>query len=209
VSFANTLQFVGGHIPMGSNWQDCIVTLIDLIDVKKKAQQGIASQLMVKFHSIVAQERSNLKATAHVYVWNDSVLLLSYVNENNSSFEAAMKDADNLKRRVDELERSYAIAVKGQTFPQVSNAATKAKGPSVTVIRASSWAMANVFEIERVLAKKFKKPWYVDSWIAKRIHTSEKCLKEPMPMLPKKQERSVYLFDGYLYTKGSKSVSRP
>jgi hypothetical protein len=84
VSFANTLQFVGGHIPMGSNWQDRIVTLIDHIDVKKKAQQGIASQLMVKFHGIVAQERSNLKATA-IPLASDGKSSIALKNGNSRS----------------------------------------------------------------------------------------------------------------------------
>src|SRR5580700_6379769 len=102
---------------MGKDWQDCIVTLIDLQGVKAMAEQGIASKLMLKFHNIVIKERDSLNITAHAYVWNDSVLLLSYVNEDDSSFESAMKDADKLKRRVDVIVRSYAIAVKGQTFP--------------------------------------------------------------------------------------------
>ena len=74
---------------MGKDWQDCIVTLIDLVGVKAMAQQGIASKLMLKFHNIVVKERGNLNATAHAYVRNDSVLLLSYVNENSTSFEGA------------------------------------------------------------------------------------------------------------------------
>jgi hypothetical protein len=182
---------------MGKDWQDCIVTLIDLVGIKAKTQQGIASSLMLEFHNIVTKERSNLNVTAHAYVWNDSVLLLSYVNENSSSFEGAMKDADKLKRRVDTIEPSYAIAVKGQTFPPVS-AATRAKSPSVTVIRASSWAMANVFEIEKKLGK-LQKPWYVDSWIKNKIHTSQQFQKESMTMFPSKQKRTIYVFDGYLW----------
>jgi hypothetical protein len=185
---------------MGKDWQDCIVTLIDLVGVKARAQQGIASKLMLKFHNIVVKERGSLNATAHAYVWNDSVLLLSYVNENSSSFESAMKDADKLKRRVDTIERSYAIAVKGQTFPPVSDSATHVKSPSVTVIRASSWAMANVFEIEKTLGK-LKKPWYVDSWIKNKIHTSQQSQKESMTMFPSKQKRTIYVFDGYLWAK--------
>jgi len=41
------------------------------------------------------------------------VLLLSYVDESNSSYEGAMRDADRLKRRVDMIQSSFAIAVKG------------------------------------------------------------------------------------------------
>lgn len=183
---------------MGKDWQDCIVTLIDLQGVKAMAEQGIASKLMLKFHNIVIKERDSLNATAHAYVWNDSVLLLSYVNEDDSSFESAMKDADKLKRRVDVIVRSYAIAVKGQTFPPVNDAATHKKSPSVTVIRASSWAMANVFEIEKKLGN-LKKPWYVDGWIKNRITTSQKFQKESMTMFPSKKKRPIYVFDGYLW----------
>jgi hypothetical protein len=182
---------------MGKDWQDCIVTLIDLVGIKAKTQQGIASSLMLEFHNIVTKERSNLNVTAHAYVWNDSVLLLSYVNENSSSFESAMKDADKLKRRVDMIAPSYAIAVKGKTFPSVS-ATTFANCPSVTVIRASSWAMANVFEVEKQLGK-LKKPWYVDSWIKNKIHTSQQFQKESVEMFPSKKKRSIFVFDGYLW----------
>ena len=187
---------------MGKDWQDCIVTLIDLVGVKKKADQGIGSKLMLELHKIVMYERGNLHAIKHIYVWNDSVLLLSYVSESASSFEGAMKDADKLKQQVDMLDFgycSYAIAVKGQTFPSVGNGATHVESPSLTVIKASSWAMANVFEIERTLGKKLKKPWYVDDWIMENIHTSEKFQKRSMPMLPENSKRTIYVFDGYLW----------
>jgi hypothetical protein len=183
---------------MGKDWQDCIVTLIDLVGVRAKAPQGIASALMRKFHNVVVKERGSLNATASAYVWNDSVLLLSYVNDNSSSFEGAMKDADKLKRRVDTVERSYAIAVKGQTFPPVNDPATHMKSPSITVIRASSWAMANVFEIEKKLGK-LKKSWYVDGWIKNRISTSQRFQKESMTMFPLKQKRPIYVFEDYLW----------
>jgi hypothetical protein len=184
---------------MGKDWKDCIVTLIDLVGVKGKAQQGIGSKLMLDLHKMVIKERGKLEATAHAYVWNDSVLLLSYVNESALSFESAMKDADKLKQRVDTLDCSYAIAVKGQTFPSVSSGGTRAKRPSLTVIRASSWAMANVFEIERTLGRELKKPWYVDDWIRENIHTSQKFQKRSIPMFPKNEQRTIYVFDGYLW----------
>ena len=192
---------------MGKDWQDCIVTLIDLVGVKEMAQQGIGSEVMLKLHKIVMQEKGNLHATKHVYAWNDSVLLLSYVDEGAALFESAMREADKLKRLVDTLASSYAmpcsyaIAVKGRIFPSASNGATHANGPSITVIKASSWAMANVFEIERTLGKEMKKPWYVDGWIKENIHTSQKSEVRSIRMLPKNKKRPVYVFDGYLWKK--------
>jgi hypothetical protein len=39
---------------MGKEWRDFIVTLIDLFDVKKLSQSGIASQIMRSFHTLIA-----------------------------------------------------------------------------------------------------------------------------------------------------------
>ena len=184
---------------MGQEWHDCIVTLIDLVGIRKLTRYGDASKVMRKFHKLVTQEKSALRSVAHAYAWNDSVLLLSYVDGHNASFEAAIRDADRLKRRVDQLTKSYAIAVKGKTFPpvQVGDEAVKVSG--VTVIRASSWAMANCFEIEKSISSKLQNPWYIDGRIKERIRTCGKFQKEMVRLLPSKRPRSVYVFDGYLW----------
>jgi len=103
-----------------SRWRDCIVVLMDLIATKKRAQEGnrAASASMRSFHQLVRREMTaGLCALDHAYVWNDSVLLLAYVDDRPRAYEAAIHAADDLKRRVDATARCYAIAVKGRAFP--------------------------------------------------------------------------------------------
>lgn len=185
---------------MGREWRDCIVTMIDLVGIKKSAQLGTTgSSLMRRLHNLVVQElKIGLPSVAHAYTWNDSVLLLSYLDTENSSFEAALRDADKLKMRIDCLRPSYAIAVKGQTFPQIHQSATVSQTPRFTIIEASSWAMANCFEIEKSI-EKLRKPWYVDGRIAGRIRTNQKFLKEKVGLFPSRARRNVYVYDGYLW----------
>ena len=98
---------------MGLDWRDCIFTFIDLPGVKKLApSDGAGSKLMRQLHRLAAKEVPRLATVAQAYVWNDSVLLLSFVDKRASSVVAAMKDADRFKRQVDNLKKSYAVAVK-------------------------------------------------------------------------------------------------
>ena len=183
---------------MEQEWRDCIVTLIDVIGVKQHTQHGAGSSLMRKLHALVIRSKSDLPAVAHAYAWNDSVLLLSYVDRQNASFEAAIRDADKLKRQIDKVAKSYAIAVKGLAFPSAQSGDKTAHASGVTVIEASSWAMANCFEIEKVL-KLLKKPWYIDERIAKRLCTCQTFETKMVTLLPSNQPRAVHVFDGYLW----------
>jgi hypothetical protein len=184
---------------MGQPWRDCIVTLIDLVGIRKLTQRGDASKLMRELHKLVLQEKNALRSVTHAYAWNDSVLLMCYVDGHDASFEEAIRDADRLKHRVDQLANSYAIAVKGQTFPPVRGGYKAGKVPGVTVIRASSWAMANCFEIEKRISSKLRKPWYIDGRIKERIRTCQTFQTETVPLLPMNRPRTVYVFDGYLW----------
>ena len=65
---------------MGKEWRDCIVILIDLIDVRKLSQSGKASEIMHSFHELIAQHMLSLASISNAYAWNDSVLLLSYLD---------------------------------------------------------------------------------------------------------------------------------
>lgn len=184
---------------MGEEWRDCVVTLIDLVGVKALAKSGEASKLMREFHRLVTDEKSAIPAIENAYLFNDSALLLSYVDGGSASFESAIRDAYKLKRRVDKLTNSYAIAVKGQAFPPVKSGAEAAKVSGVTFIRTSSWAMANCFKIEETI-KKIKKPWALDTWIITKIRTDRPCSRKvALPLLPSNQRRNGHLFDGYLW----------
>lgn len=186
---------------MGAEWRDCIVTMIDLPGVKRPAKKPSAgSDLMRRFHTLVVTELSeHFLSVAHAYTWNDSVLLLSYVNGDKASFVAAMRDAERLKRRVDQLQKSYAVAVKGRTFP-VAQAGSQAPA-RVTVIEASSWAMANCFEIEKKLGG-LRASWYVDGRIARRIGSTQPSQQRKVQLFPSGHPRVVHAYKGYLWAEG-------
>ncbi len=185
---------------MGELWPDCIVTLIDLAGMKRGARSGEASKLMRRFHRLVTNQKASLPAISYIYLFNDSALLLAYVDGSDASFEDAARQADKLKRRVDRLTKSYAISVKGQAFPSVQDAAEASGNSSVTFVRASSWAMANCFEIEKKVPKEQHSPWALDEWIAERIQADRPCSRRiALPMLPSGKRRNIHLFDGCLW----------
>jgi len=180
-----------------SDWRDCIVILIDLIGVKRLASKGNsrASDLMRCFHEAVRQEmRTGLTSLDHAYVWNDAVLLLAYADDRSGALQESLRDAARLKRRVDIVAQSYAIAVKGQVFPRPSRHIDH--DTRVTVIRASSYAMANCFEIEaEVKRKKLRKAWYVDERIVNELHmNAEESIT--VELLPSSKGRKIYMYSG-------------
>ena len=107
---------------MGIDWQDCIVTYLDLVDAKRDASTGQASKRMQRFHRLVVRELKDrsLPSIVHTYTWNDSALVVSKVDKSQRSYGQALKDLHGLKTAIDNLDTlcpSFAIAVKGQTFP--------------------------------------------------------------------------------------------
>lgn len=182
-----------------SRWSDCIVVLMDLNGVKKRALAGdsAASASMRAFHQLVCREMAGgLRSLDHAYVWNDSVLLLAYVDSRPRAYEKAIHAADCLKRKVDATNRCYAIAVKGRAFPSRS----KVQDSRVTVIRASSYAMANCFEIEeKAKANKLRSAWYIDVRIARKVRQAKASKWIVVAMLPSGRNRRVYVHDEYLW----------
>ena len=193
-------------------WPDCVVILIDIPGIKKLAREGNseASLLMMKFHKLVQNElrqSKDLRNIKHAYVWNDSVALLSR-DGAQVPFRAFLRDADGLKRKIDSFlaERgycpAYGIAVKGQAFPSQGQSNVNMK--RVTVLRTSSYAMANCFEIENVVRQKIKKkviekkPWYIDERLAEYIPLQSSG-ELPVNLLPSNQKRKIHLIDGYLF----------
>src|SRR5580704_2372254 len=125
------------------SWRDCIVIYFDLVGTKKlAAAPPSGSVAMRSLHALVSKAVSNgFKAIDHVYLWNDSVLLFAYVD--NKSYGRVMRAADDLKRVVDGHIPCYAIAAKGQAFPALD--LSLASSERITVLQASSFAMANCF----------------------------------------------------------------
>src|SRR5712671_2249344 len=105
---------------------------------------------------MVRKEMSTgLSSLEHAYVWNDAVLLLAYVNGDSDTTERIMRDAARLKQRVGTIKQCYAIAVKGQSFPTNEGPNRRERVHArVTVLRASSYAMANRFQIEIAVKKR-------------------------------------------------------
>lgn len=188
-----------------SGWQDCIVTLVDLVGVKKRINHGPlkASTLMRQFHALVVEKmRADMPSIEHAYAWNDAVLLLAYLRGRAEAKQAVLRDIDVLKREIDKLGDSYAIAVQGQSFPETSVHARElphAKDQRVTILRVSSYAMANCFAIETELGRNTRKPWYVDQRIARQLSTRQKYHTKPMVFLPQKKKRDVFIYEGYLW----------
>lgn len=180
-------------------WRDCLVVLMDLIGVKKRAIEGDtgASALMRSFHELVHQEMvGGLRSLDHAYIWNDSVLLFAYVKKTSLAYERILRAADELKRKVDTVAPSYAIAVKGRAFPSHANSDPR----RVTVIKASSYAMANCFEIEVEAKKKeLRSAWYVDVRIARHVPAARAAEWVAVPLLPRGKRRRVYRHAGSMW----------
>lgn len=73
---------------MSSDWSPCIVTMLDLAGTKSLAPSGKGSSALISMHrQAVAKINHGLPLTSHGYVWNDSVLLLSYMNEPGWTYQ--------------------------------------------------------------------------------------------------------------------------
>ena len=190
-----------------SDWRHCIVSLIDVIDLKSLASRGDgkASAMMREMHNVAYGYATHvMKEHAHAYLWNDSALLLAYVDQDLHQAQRVLIEVDELKKRIDAISQSYAISVKGKAFPDLDP--WRAPGfdgqiadqPRAMVIKASSFAMANCFLIEETLGRKLKKPWAVDSRIARCIRTPQKYIVRTMQLLPN-ERRQVRLYSSYLW----------
>ncbi len=187
-----------------ADWEHCIVSFLDLIDIKELIKKGdsLASSKMRKFHKFV-QKNAYDKLPYHqkIYVWNDSILFLSFTGPGHSRFEPIMRELDTFKSLIDKLWKSYAISVKGKSFPSPENQ-SDTEGKFIYLM-ASSYAFTNCFAIESV-GKKIKglKPsWYVDSRIGKYIKTPTKFKKKKINMQPSGRGRYVYMYNDYLWNR--------
>ena len=180
---------------MGIDWQECIVTFFDLVDAKRDASTGQASKRMRRFHRLVVRELKDrsLPSIVHTYTWNDSALVVSKVDKSPGSYGQALRDLHGFKKAIDNLDTlcpSFAIAVKGQTFPLNEPGANL----RATILQTSSWAMGNCFIIEKVL-KQERADWYVDTRIVRKVQgLGTEFQKKKVRMLPTNRERTVFLY---------------
>lgn len=189
-----------------TQWRNCVVTLIDVIGIKELTLDGTsrATDLMRKLHRITeARMNHGMSAHAHAYLWNDSVLLLGYLDRTTES--TLLREANSLKETIEqEVNKCYAISVKGQAFPnpELPSAAVSsgqiAEQPRSIVIKASSFAFANCFQIEAILGPRYKTDWYVDGRLKSAIEKKPHAV-DSVELLPGGEAREVLMFNGSLY----------
>ena len=183
-------------------YKECIVSYIDLIDLKKTINNpNHAVEIMGQVHQTVYSQISNdMPLHSYAYSWNDSVLLLAYINNRSSDFNGIIKEVVDLKRKIDQVRSCYTICMKGLVFPspfQYAGAvydSPQPEQPRHVFIKASSIAFANCIEIEKCLGK-FRKAWYIDESIAKELNSSNPCLHKKIKLLPNNEEKIIYMFD--------------
>jgi len=201
--------------------RDCIVTVLDLPDIKelsgKQMQNGStpATKFMTAMRGFAESEMANMiQEHEQAYVWTDSILLLAFLDSPSKTCESVLKEADCIKLRLDKKlktsgyhKRTFATAVKGQTFPGLSTAQ-----PRVVVLQASGYAMANCFEIPKQFrssknstkTRTISYEWYLDSRIHKSVKStsgiSEAKASKKIQLLPRRvKPRLVYAYGGYLF----------
>jgi hypothetical protein len=185
-------------------WRDCVVIYIDLIDLKKRLRNPTAGSLLMRsFHELVVDEMERgLASLNHAYVWNDSTLLLAFVDNSSVAYQACLQDAETLKRRVDSIGKSYAIAVKGKAFPRLRD--SKRNGGTIkkrrtTILKTSSYAMANCFVIEDAV-RNLRSVWYLDERIARHLKEVKPNGSIRLKLLPEYKHRNVFYYDRYLWS---------
>ena len=153
---------------MTSDWKDCVVTMIDIVGTKRLAVsgKGLASTQMRKLHSLTKQFMTvSAPNHHHAYAWNDSVLLLAYAPIGPGTARGILAEAEQLKNKIDsELScKSYAVCVRGQTFPERTKQSDTASCTNrCTILQTSSFAMANCFTIEKELSR-YRAEWYIQN----------------------------------------------
>ena len=184
---------------MSAKWRDCIVAAFDLIGIKDLAPGGAGSLIMQRLHQVVqdAIVDGRLHSIRRAYAWNDSVLLLAQVKNNQHGYELALRDLDKLRKHIDYVGKSYVVVVKGRLFPAPENGGTSEDGRFV-FIEASSYAMANCLEIIPRHFTDIQHTWYIDGRITDRFSegrlapfAAHRCIK----LLPSNNARRVYAYD--------------
>ena len=108
-----------------------MVAVFDLVGIKELAPDGDASKQMRQLHDLVmhATTGNRFDYIARAYTWNDSVLLLAYVDDHQHGYASAMRDFYNLKDCIDDVSESYGVVVKGRSFPSPKRAVYVAAWP--------------------------------------------------------------------------------
>ena len=179
----------------------CIVTLIDMIGIRSLLNQGDSAAVatMRQMHSKIPKSAGAFSSDTEICFWNDSVLIHSLVEESDSSFVSAMRPIAALKFAIDDVCPSYAICVKGKSFPQQTIPANPGHVCRLLRLSASSLAFTNCFDVEAKVKKaNYKKAWYIDNRIIKRIRgklSRPADLKRTFSLYPRGARRVFHMFD--------------
>ena len=153
----------------------------------------------------VAKINHCLPLHSHGYVWNDSVLLLSYTTKPASKRQELLAELSEFKSFLEQQcgVSMYAISVQGLAFPQDIVAPAVFDGqvsqqPRAVVLKTSSWAMANCFLIEEKL-RHHRADWYIDSRITEGVTLPVPIASETIALFPKKEPRTIHMFKGALH----------
>lgn len=186
-----------------SEWPRCIITVFDLVGTSGNAPNGVATQLMLKMRKFAVDKiNAGLPNHSHGYVWNDSILLLSYITSPDQSRRSVLMELSEFKQTLEQHcgVQSYAISVQGLAFPKDSQVESVSHGNEsrVVVLRTSSWAMANCFAIEKTL-KRMLADWYIDSRITKDIQLPAPFKSKKVRLLPENKFRIINMYKGFLH----------
>lgn len=161
---------------------------------------------MIEMHNhAVAKINDGLPLHSHGYVWNDSVLLLSYTTDPASKRKKLLTELSEFKSYLEEQcgVAMYAISVKGLAFPQDISTpiifdSQLSRQPRAVVLKTSSWAMANCFLIEDQLGHHLA-DWYIDSRITAGLSLPKPIASKTIDLLPKKEPREIHMYKGHLH----------
>lgn len=181
-----------------SDWRDCIVTFIDMIGVSYllQKQSSEAVSLVRRMHRVIQNASQALEHHEEICFWNDSILAVGFVDETSESYERIMREVRYLKTIVDAIKPSYAICVKGKSFPPPPNelnSLPSGVNPRMIYLQASSLAFANCFTIEKEL-KKHRKSWYIDVRIIRQVSSRKPDLSKRVTLFPQSTKRSIHMF---------------
>lgn len=152
-----------------------------------------AAKLMREIHSIVSNTCNPLTCHSEICFWNDSVLLYAPLRSKTEGHLEIMKEVQLLKGKIAVKSPNYAICVQGQSFPPPTNQSQMSD--KLHFLKASSYAFSNCFGIEKFLGPIYRKQWYIDERIKKRIKIDATPIEVPFPMWPTRKHRIIFMYD--------------
>jgi hypothetical protein len=149
---------------------------------------------MRHLHALIAARAHTLKAHEEICFWQDSVLLLGRVENDEESYRRVMTDVIALKMAIDGIHPCHAVCVKGKSFP-APRFRRHRSGPRAIYVSASSLAFSNSFDIEHRL-REHSADWYIDSRITNMCSFRAADLTADVKLLPGNIARKVRIYHG-------------